>query len=151
MSFGGHRLPKEQAFLDKLLPALGEKGVVITWNGTEHTHGEFMGELRQSQHPTALALRFQPDIIAYLKTTPTKPFYIEAKSGETIERNAYEQYKRVADLGHIVTVVFEALDWRWNFVGRIALRSGETTVNRFCPESRFAVRDDWVCPRESPQ
>jgi hypothetical protein len=117
------RTGKEQAFLNQLRPALEGLGIRIAPNGTEYTHGDFMDALRQSADPTALALRFQPDIICYLKTEPGRPFYVEAKAADTIERNAYEQYRRLAGLGHIIVVVFEPFGaWKWNFVEDILLR-----------------------------
>ena len=151
MSFRGDRLPKEQAFLDKLRPALEALGIRIAPNGAEYTHGDFMEALRQSDDLTALALRFQPDLVCYLRTQPSRPFYVEAKAGDTIERNAYEQYRRLVELGHIIAIVFEPFDsWRWNFVEMILLRRGSTTVNGFPPEHQFAVEDEWIMPRKSP-
>ncbi len=146
------RLPKEQAFLNKLRPALEALSIRIAPNGTEYTHSDFMDALRQSQDLTALALRFQPDLVCYLRTEPGRPFYVETKAADTIERNAYEQYRRLAGLGHIITIVFEPFaTWRWNFVEDILLRHGTTTVNGFRPEHRFAVEDGWITPRNSPQ
>lgn len=136
-----------RAFETQLFAALAAWDFTVAQNGTEHTHPAFVQALRASYDPTSLALRFQPDGVGAWGTPP-RTFYIEAKSAQTIEREAYQQYLRLHAAGNLLVIVFGAWQpWRWCFIEELPLISGSETVQRFAPAQRFPVdAEGWLCP-----
>jgi len=147
MSFDD-RIKKASAFEKLLFEKIEGLGFIVAVNGTEHTHPEFTRDLRQSTDQTSLAIRFQPDGVARIGKIP-RSFYVEAKSSKTIERTAYEQYKKLSDVGNIVVVVFCDFGWKWCFVDEMPLEDGADTVSCFTENRRFPVKDGWLYPRQT--
>jgi len=146
--FRSVRTAASQSFEQRLLDKLERSGFVVAMNGTEHTHSDFVGQLHQSTDQTSLAIRFQPDAVAHIGAVP-RSFYVEAKAAKNIERTAYEQYMKLYTNGNVVVVVFEKLDWHWNFIEDIKLVDGNETVGRFPPDKQFPVDGaGWITPRK---
>lgn len=146
MSFE-ERIRKATVFERQLFDAIKKMGFAVAINGTEHTHPGFTKTLRKSVDQTSLAIRFQPDGVAQIGKIP-KSFYVEAKSSKSIERTAYEQYKKLCDAGNMVVVVFEPLGKKWCFADEMPLEDGNDTVLRYAEGRRFPVRDGWLYPRQ---
>ena len=143
------RIKQASKFEKELFSTIEEMGFVVAVNGTEHTHPEFVSGLKKSEDQTSLAIRFQPDGVASIGNI-SRSFYVEAKASKTIERTAYEQYKKLFTVENIVVIVFEPFDWKWCFVEEMPLEDGHDTVAPFPAERRFPVSDDgWLYPRKS--
>jgi hypothetical protein len=149
MSSFRERTEEARRFAEELFSAVGDMGFAVAVNGTEHTHPDFVASLCRSKDPTSLAIRFQPDGVARIGKTP-RSFYIEAKSSETIERNAYDQYMRLHNNGCVVVVVFETSGgWGWCFIEDLSLEEAIVTVARYPPKRRFPIEDGWLAPRQA--
>jgi len=143
------RIKKATEFENELFKKIAELGFVVAKNGTEHTHPEFIETLHKSTDQTSLAIRFQPDGVAHIGKVP-RSFYVEAKASKSMEKTAYEQYKKLSDAGNIVTVVFGPFGWKWCFVDEMPLENGHDTVSPFPEKMRYPVSDDgWLYPRRS--
>jgi hypothetical protein len=142
------RTAASTAFEQHLFAEIQNLGFGVALNGTEHTHPDFVSRLHGSIDQTSLAIRYQPDAVACIGKIP-RSFYVEAKAAKNIEKTAYKQYRKLQNSGNILVVVFEKLDWRWNFVEDVQLIDGNITVSSFPISRRFPVDDEgWLCPRQ---
>lgn len=143
------RIEKASKFEKELFKKIAELGFVVAINGTEHTYPAFIEGLKNSTDQTSLAIRFQPDGVARIGKIP-RSFYVEAKASKSIERTAYDQYKKLFDAESVVVIVFEPLGWGWCFIEEMPLEDGHDTVATFPVSRRFPVSDDgWLYPRKS--
>lgn len=147
---GFHNRSQEKAkpFQDELFTSLTGLGFTVATNGTEHTNPTFTARLHRSTDQTSLAVRYQPDGVACIGNTP-RSFYVEAKAGNSIEREAWIQYGKLTAAGNIVVIVFNVGGKAFNFYENIKLLDGQETVNKFPADKRFPVIDGWVYPRLS--
>ena len=143
------RIQNSTKFEKELFQKLEEMGFYVALNGTEHTHPTFADKLRQSNDPTSLSIRFQPDGVI-CTNGQTKSAYVEVKASENIEKTAYEQYMKLHNNENIVLIVFEKFKYAWNFIQHIDLIDGNITVKPFPPTKRFPVdKNGWICPRKA--
>lgn len=138
------RIKTGEAFCNDVFTELKAMGYDVARNGTEHTHPEFVTSLRRSQDATSLMVRYAPDGVVGFGN-PTCSAYVEAKYAKSIERDAYLNYKRLADFGAIVVIVFGQGDTKaFAFAERLKLLPAPD-------DCRWPVVDGWICPREHPQ
>jgi len=137
------RIKMGDKFAADVFSELESMGFTVARNGTEHTHPEFIQRLRQSDDTTSLAIRYAPDGVAGIGD-PLVTAYIEAKNSWAIEKNAYQNYIRLAINGCIVIVIFNIDDrWLWCDINELCLRP----VLR----SKWPIDEDgWICPRNDP-
>lgn len=153
------RLNRAKSYESALVQVLNQNGFVTALNGTEHTHPEFANQLRNSEDPTSLFIRFQPDGVAHIGNTP-RTFYFEVKSSRTIEKMAYDQYIKLNSLGNVVVIFFgfisdNRIQFQWNFIENIRMRSSYAVLNGYRKvngenQEEIPIIDNWLCPRMLP-
>lgn len=155
MSFD-KRLERAKSYETALISMLNSSGFVTALNGTEHTHPDFVNQLRNSEDPTSLCIRFQPDGVAYIGNTP-RSFYFEAKSSNSIEKNAYDQYMNLSRNGSIVVLFFgsgnKEVTFKWVFVENLKFANSEYLLKRFkamhgSKQKDIPIIDNWFHPRK---
>ena len=119
----------------------------VAKNGTEHTHPDYVDAIRNKEDPGSLMVRFAPDGIAL---TTKRTIYWEAKSGNNLERFAYETYMNYYAMGVAVMVFVRRNDgcvyWQW--VQCIGFVPSCDVIGRHLPDRRHPLdEDDWICPR----
>jgi len=146
------KLSKEgKKFQVELFGKLSAMGFTVALNGTEYTHPEFIAGLRNSEDQTSLAIRFAPDGVACIGKIP-RSFYIEAKRGSSIEKNAWIQYGKLVEAGNVLVIVFcnNENSWYFNFYESVKLIDGKISSENIPEYKRWPIDDDgWICPRES--
>jgi hypothetical protein len=156
MSNFDDRLERAKNYETALINMLNLSGFVTALNGTEHTHPDFVNKLRNSEDPTSLSIRFQPDGVAYIGNTP-RSFYFEAKSSSTIEKNAYDQYMNLACNGNIVVLFFgssgDEIVFRWVFVEDLKFTNSEYLLKKFknqkgSKQKYIPIIYNWFYPRK---
>lgn len=134
-------------FAEQVYADIQAMGFEVSPNGIETKHPKFKAVSRSSTDKTSLSIRFAPDTIGWIGSTP-RAFYLDAKAGVTIERFAWEQYRMLSDAGCVVALAFKVGNsWRWNLQSEISLCPAEVTLAQFAPEKRFPVIDGWIAPR----
>lgn len=134
-------------FAERVYADIRAMGFSLSANGIEAKHPAFKAVSWNSTDKTSLSIRFAPDVIGWIGSTP-RAFYLDVKAGLTIERFAWEQYRMLSDAGCVVVLAFKALDsWCWNTQAGIRLCPAEMTVGRIAPEKRFPIVDGWITPR----
>jgi hypothetical protein len=138
-------------FAQRVFCEIEKMGFTVAMNGTEHTHPNFVSNLRQSTDQTSLAIRFQPDGVACIGNIP-KTIYVEVKNATHIERLAYEQYIKLQQVGNIVIVIFgRKYRQGWNWIENIRFIPSKQVVDPYPISNRFPiVEDDWIAPRKHP-
>jgi hypothetical protein len=154
------RLDRAKSYEFALVELLNQSGFVTALNGTEHTHPDFANQLRSSEDPTSLFIRFQPDGVACIGNTP-RTFYFEVKSSRTIEKMAYDQYMKLASLGNIVVIFFgfkndNLVEFRWNFIEDIRMRNSYSVLDGYKKvngenQENIPIIDNWLTPRMLPK
>lgn len=156
MSDFNDRLERAKNYETALIKMLNLSGFVTALNGTEHTHPDFVNKLRNSEDPTSLSIRFQPDGVAYIGNTP-RSFYFEAKSSSTIEKNAYDQYINLARNGNIVVLFFGSdkneIIFKWIFVEDLKFKNSKYLLKKFknqngSKQKDIPIIDNWFYPRK---
>lgn len=149
------RLNKAQDYESALVEYLNQCGFVTAMNGTEHTHPEFVNQLRTSEDPTSLFIRFQPDGVAHIGNIP-RSFYFEVKSSATIEKTAYDQYKKMALHGSIVVIFFGKVSkgfitFKWNFIENIKMLNSAHQLDHYkkvsLNQKDIPIIENWFYPR----
>lgn len=122
--------------------------VAIAMNGTEHTHPDFVEQLRANDTEAAKFVRYAPDGV-FLRSGSV--VHYDAKVARSIERDAYETYMKYHECGCSVLVfVKHAGTIYCQYIENIRLEHGAATVERFDESQRFPVDEDgWILPRRS--
>lgn len=144
--FGGTngRAAYGEEFSKEIFEDLQRWGFSVAMNGTEHTHSDFVKLLKTSRDKTSLMIRYAPDGVIAIGKVP-RSAYVEAKRSKYIERDAYENYLRLANDGAIVFVVFS--------VGGNKLFDLAQNIQFLPPHelNDWPLDDDgWMCPRLHP-
>ena len=143
-----------EAFEDRVVKYLENRADFkqVTHNGTEHTHGSFMDDLRKDNSKSAIALRFKPDISAIHKSIGL--CYADAKRALTMEKTAYNNYMREVEVNEETIFIFIERTVRyqneayWQRVEKIEFIDSQMIVDGFAPQDRFPIDDDgWIAPR----
>ena len=145
-AFGG-RISQSQLLENRIFQDLDSWGFIYAINGTEHTHPEFVGKIKDSTDLTTLSIRFQPDGVF---TFENKSAYIEAKNSVFIERLAYENYMRLHQSGYRVYTVFfnrEKDSIGFCRINQLKFVDVLKTPNPKC----WPIVDGWLSPRNDPQ
>lgn len=119
--------------------------VSVAFNGTEHTHPDFVSLLRQNSAKSAALLRYQPDGV-FLRDDG-EVFHFEAKHSSSIERTAWEVYHAIAAVGASVIVFVKHPRNGYTYmqtIEKMRLFPGSQTVARFPKDKRFPVHDEWI-------
>lgn len=120
----------------------------VAKNGTEHTHPDFVALLRSNGSPGSKFVRFAPDGV-FLQANG-RVVHWEAKSGKSMERDAYQTYMAYHDMGCQVAVFIRhpSSEVFWQFVEMIGFIPSDMVVSQFPPSRRHPIdEDDWICPR----
>lgn len=143
------RLAKAKAFEDDVERFCIACGYQVAKNGTEHTHPIFVELLRQNNSEASKFVRFAPDGVALMAACGV--VHWEAKSGNNIERDAYETYLKYHDMDCRVLVFVRSnrgnVYCQW--IERIGFVPSIDVVSRF--KRRHPIdEDDWITPRADP-
>jgi hypothetical protein len=95
------RLNQAIAFENEIMEYLNMKSVIAAKNGTEHTHPEFVINIRNNTDSGSKFVRFAPDGIL-LKNNKT--IHWEAKCAKSIEMDAYNTYMKYYEMGCVVVL-----------------------------------------------
>lgn len=159
MSNFARRIEKAVSYESALIDYFNESGFVTAFNGTEHTHPEFVNDLRVSEDTTSMFIRFQPDGVAHIGKVP-RSFYFEVKASQTIEKNAYDQYMKLASIGNVVVLFFGIqkdghITFRWAFVEDIKFQNSERVLECYKQKNSrqqdIPIKNNWFCPRLLPE
>ena len=148
------RIAVSNQFLNEIIEDLECWGFSYAINGTEHTHPDFIKEIRTLVDPVSLFIRYEPDVVICAKLgngdTPIS-FLLEVKAGQNIERAAYEEYMKHVSLGHLIAIVFKcgAGNKYWNFVEEIRFIPSKEVVEKF-PNPFHIDQGGWIDPRKTP-
>jgi hypothetical protein len=122
--------------------------ITVAKNGTEHTHPEFVRQLRTLNDPGAKFVRFAPDGVML---TARGVIHWEAKASKALERDAYETYMRYHAMGCAVRLFVRRPDDGVVFsqlVHQVGFIPSCDVVGQFHPSRRHPIdADDWICPR----
>lgn len=119
------------------------KVVSVAFNGTEHTHPDFVDLLRRNSQKSAELLRYQPDGV--FLSSDGGVYHFEAKHATSIERNAWMVYNAISSIGGIVIVFVKhpkTGDTFYQDVAEMQLIPGSVTVSRY--EKPYPVHDEWI-------
>lgn len=119
--------------------------ISVAFNGTEHTHPEFVDMLRRNNEKSAALLRYQPDGV--FLTDSGDVYHFEAKHATAIEKMAWMVYRGLASIGaHVMVFVKHPItgDTYYSDVAKMLLIPGEITVARYPEGRRFPVHDGWI-------
>jgi len=120
--------------------------VMAAKNGTEHTHPDFVNNIRTNNAETAKLIRYAPDGI--LLTNEQDVYHWEAKCSDKIEKDAYKTYIKYTQIGHRVLLFCKSRGIVYcNFVENIALVDGAETVKKYPQSMRHPVKNKWIYPR----
>jgi hypothetical protein len=154
------RIEKAASYESALIDYFNESGFITALNGTEHTHPDFVNQLRSSEDPTSLFVRFQPDGVAHIGRVP-RSFYFEVKASKTIEKNAYDQYMKLASMGSIVVIFFGIkkdghITFRWNYIESIKFQDSHHVLKDYKNKNGIHQQDipiveNWLSPRLLPE
>jgi hypothetical protein len=147
------RLAPGVEFEREVLRMLGDSPAIlaVAANGTEHTHPDFVAQLRRVNSLVAKFVRYAPDGV--MLTQDQEVIHFDAKAAKSIEKDAYEVYMAYRSVGcRVVLFVRYAGRAYWQDIERVGLIDGHTTVASFCEERRFPVDDaGWITPRNKPR
>jgi hypothetical protein len=138
------RIKRGNEFEDTIEGMIRSWGISIVRSGMEHTHPIFMQLLRASEDITSLMVRHMPDFTIAMGDPPSTAF-LDAKNSVFIEKNAYENYKRISDIGGLVFLVCndkqsQRIVYQYLFNVR--------TTNNCNHKYRFPIDSDgWISPR----
>lgn len=113
----------------------------IIRNGTEHTHPDFVKDIRKRNIDTSIAkhIRYAPD--GLILTDENDIYYYECKASGTIEKDSYLECKQLADRGFEVAIYFYIDDKiYWQYVDKIEF-------NPYKGKKYKLDQDGWVAPR----
>lgn len=116
----------------------------VCFNGTEHTHPDFVSLLRFTNKHGARLLRFQPDGVMLMDDDTV--IHFDAKRAKAIERTAWGVYHSIEALGARVMIFVKHPDTSkeyWQYLPKIRLIPGDETV------ARFPVHDGWIVPPDT--
>lgn len=140
------RIETGQAFEADVEDYCNKNAVMVAKNGTEHTHPEFVENIRSNKAKTSKLIRYAPDGILLNKEGDV--YHWEAKCSDKIEKDAYETYMKYTGMGHKVLLFCKhGNQVCCGLIENIRLIDGNDTVNEFPPERRHPVEDKWIYPR----
>lgn len=124
------------------------KAVAVAKNGTEHTHPDFVKQLRSSTDTASKFVRFAPDGVFLGRSGVV---YWEAKRSQTLERDAYNTYLQYHATGLPLILFIQnpenGLPY-WQRVELVRFVPSQEIVNQYRLDARHPVdADDWICPR----
>lgn len=141
------RIKTAGAFENSVEAFCREKFISVAKNGTEHTHPQFVVDLRRRNDRGSKLVRFAPDGVA-LQTCGV--WHWEAKAGKHIEKDAYETYMAYRGMGARLLVFLRHPDGTvyYQEVQRIGFVPSINVVGKFPVDRRHPIdEDDWICPR----
>lgn len=113
--------------------------------GLEHTLMELMCAIKNRTDAVSMFLRFTPDGVAI--PVDDDAFFWEAKAGVTIERNAYENYMKLSEIGCDVLLFIHTGDHVMTCrVSSMTFISSDIVVGRYASDKRFPIVDGWITP-----
>lgn len=131
------RIEQAKTFEDNVLDYFQKRNILSVKNGTEHTHPDFVCKIRSLQDNGSMFVRFAPDGIALTKNGV---IHWEAKSGRSIEMDAYKTYMKYHEKGCILIIFVKYNDVYWQYVEKLKL---------FVPENaKWLNNEGWIAPRE---
>lgn len=141
------RKTKSLAFEEALERAFRRREEVSAVQRIGYEHFVRVGMLRKLTYcpEAAKALRYLPDFL--LVNTDGEFFYIEAKWGLAIEKNAYQAYLAIND-HDLPVLVFFCTGGRvyWQTLETLVFKDSKAVVESFPEDQRFPVKDGWICP-----
>jgi hypothetical protein len=120
---------------------------IVAKNGTEHTHPEFVAQLRTNNTRQSKLVRFAPDGVMLIDNNHV--VYWEAKAGINMERDAYETYMAYYNMGCWVIVFIKFNDDKVyrQYIHLIKFIHSVDVVNRYMRPHPIDG-DGWICPRK---
>jgi len=128
-------------------------------NGVECYPKDVHNDLRSMSDPTSYFFRYKADYFACLIPSYDDPYssYIEVKNSVLIEKDAWEQYIKLACADNSVVLVFrdvksnpDSYSGFCGFIKDIELYDTNDPASGYS-ERKYTVIDGWACPRETPE
>ena len=149
MSGFNNRLARGVEFEREVEAYCQTHSIAVARNGTEHTHPDFVAQLRSRNDEQSKFIRFAPDGVCLIESAGV--IHWEAKYSNNLEKDAYETYLKYSDMGCKVYIFFKhpkTYEVYSSEVLSIGFVPSESVVSVYPVARRHPIcEEDWIWPR----